>query len=148
LFSIIQQGHHAAVHRVVELDTYVLALNAHRFLSNAGLAYRDRYDQKETPFHHHVFDQAHSSLAGQAYFSRALVAIRHTCGPNRCTVNVKMSLTEMRIGDQTIRYDREATVAAYGGLAHGFAEECGSIFCQNFAAQRKSGLSGFVSGTA
>jgi hypothetical protein len=48
-----------------------------------------------------------------------------------------MSLTEIRIGDQTIRYDHDATVAAYGGLAYGFAEECGCIFCKNFAAQRK-----------
>ena len=45
-------------------------------------------------------------------------------------------MTEMRIGDQTIRYDRDATVAAYRSLEQGFAEECGCIFCRNFAAQR------------
>jgi hypothetical protein len=45
-------------------------------------------------------------------------------------------MTEMQIGDQTIRYDREATVAAYGNLEHGFAEECGCLFCKNFVIQR------------
>lgn len=45
-------------------------------------------------------------------------------------------MTEMRIGDQTIRYDRDATAAVYGSLEHGSAEECGCIFCKNFAAQR------------
>ncbi len=45
-------------------------------------------------------------------------------------------MTEIRVGDQTIRYDREATTAVYGRLGHGFAEECGCIFCRNFAAQR------------
>jgi hypothetical protein len=47
-----------------------------------------------------------------------------------------MPMTEMRIGDQTIRYDRDATGAVYGSLEDGFAEECGCIFCKNFAAQR------------
>ena len=46
-------------------------------------------------------------------------------------------MTELRIGDQTIRYDREATVAVYATLDHGGAEECGCLFCKNFAAQRK-----------
>jgi hypothetical protein len=45
-------------------------------------------------------------------------------------------MTEMRIGDQTIRCDRNATAEVYGSLEHGFAEECGCIFCKNFAAQR------------
>jgi hypothetical protein len=47
-----------------------------------------------------------------------------------------MPATEARIGDQTIRYDRDATAAIYGSLEHGFAEECGCLFCKNFAAQR------------
>ncbi len=47
-----------------------------------------------------------------------------------------MPLTEMRIGDQVIRYDRDATAAAYGNREQGFAEACGCIFCRNFAAQR------------
>jgi hypothetical protein len=47
-----------------------------------------------------------------------------------------MSMTEMRVGDQTIRYDRDATAAVYRTLEHGFAEGCGCIFCKNFAAQR------------
>lgn len=45
-------------------------------------------------------------------------------------------MTEVRIGDQTIRYDREATAAAYASLEQGLAEECDCIFCKNFAAQR------------
>jgi hypothetical protein len=49
-----------------------------------------------------------------------------------------MPLTEMQIGDQTIRYDRDATAAVYNNLEHGFAEECGCIFCRNIAAQRDS----------
>jgi hypothetical protein len=47
-----------------------------------------------------------------------------------------MTMTEMRIGDQTIRCDRDATAAVYASLEHGFAEECGCILCKNFAAQR------------
>jgi hypothetical protein len=47
-----------------------------------------------------------------------------------------MTMTEMQVGDQTIRYDRDATAAVYGSLGHGFAELCGCIFCKNFAAQR------------
>jgi hypothetical protein len=47
-----------------------------------------------------------------------------------------MSMTEMQIGDQTIRYDRDATAAVYGTKEHGFAEGCGCIFCKNFAVQR------------
>jgi hypothetical protein len=42
-------------------------------------------------------------------------------------------MTEMRIGDQTIRCDRDATAEVYRSLEHGFAEECGCIFCTNFA---------------
>ncbi len=45
-------------------------------------------------------------------------------------------MTEMRIGDRTIRYDRDATAAVYACLEGGFAEACGCIFCKNFAAQR------------
>ena len=44
-----------------------------------------------------------------------------------------MLMTEMRMGDQTVRYDREATA---GTLDHGYAEECSCIFCRNFADQR------------
>lgn len=45
-------------------------------------------------------------------------------------------MKELQLGDQTIRYDRDATAAIYGSLTHGFAEECGCLFCKNFAAQR------------
>src|SRR5271170_8437695 len=45
-------------------------------------------------------------------------------------------MTELQIGDQAIRYDREATAAIYRGRANGFAERHGCVFCRNFAAQR------------
>jgi hypothetical protein len=45
-------------------------------------------------------------------------------------------MTEMRIGDQTIRYDRDATAAIYGTIESGYAEKCGCSFCRNFAVQR------------
>ena len=47
-------------------------------------------------------------------------------------------MTELQIGDQTIRYDREATAAIYATSQHGDAEECGCPECQNFARQRSS----------
>src|SRR2546423_14111809 len=47
-----------------------------------------------------------------------------------------MPMTEIQIGDQMVRYDREATAAIYGILLHGDPEECGCIFCKNFAVQR------------
>jgi hypothetical protein len=47
-----------------------------------------------------------------------------------------MPMIEMRIGDQTVRYDREATAAVYETIEHGGAEMCGCPFCQNFAVQR------------
>ena len=45
-------------------------------------------------------------------------------------------MTEIRIGDQTVLHDREATAAIYEILLHGDPEECGCIFCKNFAVQR------------
>lgn len=45
-------------------------------------------------------------------------------------------MTERQIGDQTVRFDRDATAAVYAGLEHGFAERCGCVLCRNFAAQR------------
>jgi len=47
-----------------------------------------------------------------------------------------MPLIEVQIEDQTIRCDPEATAAVYASLEHGYAEDCGCIFCRNFAAQR------------
>jgi hypothetical protein len=47
-----------------------------------------------------------------------------------------MPMTAIQVGDQTIRYDRDATAAIYVSLQHGFAENCGCLFCKNFAAQR------------
>lgn len=49
---------------------------------------------------------------------------------------MKMPMTEMQIGSQTIRYDRDATTAVYRLVERGDAEECGCIFCQNFIAHR------------
>jgi hypothetical protein len=47
-----------------------------------------------------------------------------------------MPMTEMRVGDQIIRYDREATAAIYASLRHGWAEDCGCVGCRNLLAQR------------
>jgi hypothetical protein len=47
-----------------------------------------------------------------------------------------MPMIELQIGDQTIRYDRDATVAVYKNIEHGWAEKCGCAGCRNFAAQR------------
>ena len=44
-------------------------------------------------------------------------------------------MTEMQIGDQTIRYDREATAAIYAGIK-GWAEGCGCVGCRNLTVQR------------
>jgi hypothetical protein len=46
-------------------------------------------------------------------------------------------MVEIQIGDQSIRYDRNATAAVYETLEHGNAEDCGCIFCKNFAIQRE-----------
>ncbi len=45
-------------------------------------------------------------------------------------------MTEMRIADQTFRYDPEATAAIYAGLRTGWAENCGCVGCRNLLAQR------------
>ena len=45
-------------------------------------------------------------------------------------------MTEMRIGDQTLRCDPDTIAAIYEGLEHGFAEECGCVFCKNAGATR------------
>ena len=50
--------------------------------------------------------------------------------------NEEMPMSEMQVGDQVIRYDREATAAIYAGLRNGWAEDCGCVGCRNFVAQR------------
>ena len=45
-------------------------------------------------------------------------------------------MAELRIGDQLIRYDREATVAAYLEVKEGLTARCGCAECRNFATQR------------
>jgi hypothetical protein len=45
-------------------------------------------------------------------------------------------MEELRLGDQLIRHDREATIAAYSTLSSGGADRCTCIYCRNFAAQR------------
>lgn len=45
-------------------------------------------------------------------------------------------MTELRIGDQTIRYDRQATAAVYETIEFGCPEKCACGFCRNFAGQR------------
>jgi len=44
---------------------------------------------------------------------------------------------ELRLGDQLVRYDRDATLAAYAQLQHGDAERCGCAGCRNFIAGRE-----------
>src|SRR5713226_775559 len=45
-------------------------------------------------------------------------------------------MAELRLGDQLVRYDRDATLAAYAELQHGDAERCGCSGCRNFIAAR------------
>jgi len=45
-------------------------------------------------------------------------------------------MTEMTVGDQTIRYNPEATAAIYARLRNGRAEDCGCAGCRNLLAQR------------
>ena len=45
-------------------------------------------------------------------------------------------MTEMTVGDQTIRYDPDATAAIYATLRNGWAEDCGCVGCRNLLAQR------------
>ena len=52
--------------------------------------------------------------------------------------NGEMSMMEMHVGDQTIRYDREATAAIYAALKNGWAEDCMCVGCRNLMAQRNA----------
>ena len=45
-------------------------------------------------------------------------------------------MTEMQVGDQTVRCDREATLAIYASLRAGWAEDCGCVGCKNLMVQR------------
>lgn len=45
---------------------------------------------------------------------------------------------ELRVGDQTIRHDRDLTVKFYSGIAKGAADQCGCPSCQDFVAQRSA----------
>src|ERR1035438_1387315 len=47
-------------------------------------------------------------------------------------------MDEIQAGDQTIRFDRTLTRAAYSAVPGGGAERCGCLYCLNFAAQRSS----------
>jgi hypothetical protein len=57
-------------------------------------------------------------------------------GRGRLADNEKMPMTEMTVGDQTVRYDPEATAAIYARLRSGWAEDCGCVGCRNLLAQR------------
>jgi hypothetical protein len=48
------------------------------------------------------------------------------------------NMTELRLGDQFVLYDRDATLAAYVRLQRGSAEMCGCDACRNVLAQRDS----------
>ena len=45
-------------------------------------------------------------------------------------------MVELRLGDQLVRYDRNATLAAYVQLQQGWAERCRCSGCRNFIAAR------------
>jgi hypothetical protein len=45
-------------------------------------------------------------------------------------------MEELRLGDQLVRFDRDATRSAYSLMPRGDAERCNCIHCRNFAAQR------------
>jgi|SRR5579864_2566128 len=45
-------------------------------------------------------------------------------------------MTELRIGDQLIRFDRDATVGAYSQMQNGGADRCSCSGCRNFAQLR------------
>lgn len=45
-------------------------------------------------------------------------------------------MTDLRIGDQLIHFDRDSTLAAYSGISHGDADRCTCQSCRNFALQR------------
>ncbi|HET8825026.1 MAG TPA: hypothetical protein VFM77_07850 [Terriglobales bacterium] len=47
-------------------------------------------------------------------------------------------MTELRIGDQFIRFDRQATIAVYSAISQGDAERCGCQGCRNFIIQRNA----------
>jgi len=47
-------------------------------------------------------------------------------------------MTKLRIGDQLIDFDREATVAAYSQVSQGWVDRCTCQGCRNFALQRDS----------
>ncbi len=45
-------------------------------------------------------------------------------------------MTAVKLGDQEIEFDREATAAAYRQVDSGDAKRCGCTGCRNFIAQR------------
>ena len=45
---------------------------------------------------------------------------------------------ELRLGDQLVRYDRQATQRAYANITEGSADRCGCSECRNFIALRAS----------
>lgn len=53
-----------------------------------------------------------------------------------------MQMTQIRVGDQVVAHDRDATELVYLKIERGDADECGCLSCLNFAAQRASALPG------
>jgi len=47
-----------------------------------------------------------------------------------------MNMTELRVGDQLIRFDRDATISMYWKVAEGDANSCACSGCRNFAQLR------------
>jgi len=47
-------------------------------------------------------------------------------------------MEQLRLGDQLIRYDREATASAYRLVSSGCTDRCQCNACRNFALQRET----------
>ena len=60
------------------------------------------------------------------------------CPVERGSAAYNLRMTELPIGDQLIRFDREATSAAYSTVSQGDADRCGCQGCRNFAIQRNA----------
>jgi hypothetical protein len=47
-------------------------------------------------------------------------------------------MQKLRVGDQLVRSDRDATLAGYETVRQGCAERCGCVQCRNLAVQRQT----------
>ena len=49
---------------------------------------------------------------------------------------IDISMEQIHLGDQIIRYDAQETRKAYAAMNSGSPERCGCVYCRNFVAQR------------